>query len=90
MFAHGSVCLRSCNGASVPCSVDKPVDRTLIQHGEEDNLLDVPIIVSKRGRRNREELVESEKVYISETVFRGTILMDDRPVGWHCLEKVRI
>lgn len=33
----------------VPCSVDKPVDRTLIQPGVEDNLLDVPVIVSKKG-----------------------------------------
>lgn len=59
--------------ASVPCSVDKPVDRTLIQPGVEDNLLDVPVIVSKTGQRNREELVESvarSRKYILETRIR--------------------
>lgn len=59
--------------ASVPCSVDKPVDRTLIQPGVEDNLLDVPVIVSKTDQRNREELVESvarSRKYILETRIR--------------------
>lgn len=59
--------------ASVPCSVDKSVDRTLIQLGVEDNLLDVPVIVSKTGQRSREELVESvarSRKYILETRIR--------------------
>lgn len=81
--------------ASVPCSVDKPVDRTLIQPGVEDNLLDVPVIVSKRGQRSREQLVESvEKVYFGNSYSgerggRGEIatrlLMGGRSPSWLAL-----
>lgn len=68
-----------CVHASVPCSVDKPVDRTLIQHGEEDNLLDVSIIVSKRGQRSREELVES---VVRESVYFGNCISRNNFNGW--------
>lgn len=77
--------------ASVPCSVDKPVDRTLIQPGVEDNLLDVPVIVSKRGQRSREQLVESvEKVYFGnsysgEGEIATRLLMGGRSSSWLAL-----
>lgn len=77
--------------ASVPCSVDKPVDRTLIQPGVEDNLLDVPVIVSKRGQRSREQLVESiEKVYFGnsysgEGEIATLLLMGGRSPSWLAL-----
>lgn len=77
--------------ASVPCSVDKPVDRTLIQPGVEYNLLDVPVIVSKRGQRSREQLVESvEKVYFGnsysgEGEIATRLLMGGRSPSWLAL-----
>lgn len=77
--------------ASVPCSVDKPVDRTLIQPGVEDNLLDVPVIVSKRGQPSREQLVESvEKVYFGnsysgEGEIATRLLMGGRSPSWLAL-----
>lgn len=65
MFAHGSVCLRSCTVQV--CRVPS-TSRLIGQPGVEDNLLDVPVIVSKRGQRSREQLVESvEKVYFGNS-----------------------
>lgn len=80
----------------VPCSVDKPVDRTLIQPGVEDNLLQTcPSSYRKRGQRSREQLVESiaqSRKYISGTrIQRGRggavtrLLMGGRSPSWLAL-----